>query len=389
MAARRRQGFTLIELLVVITIIGILAAIALPNYIKAKDKAKETQARSSLHSLQVAVERYHTDFEKYPPFLLGGDIEGWKNWHNRYDDAVSNRLATQNNFVQDPLIQWSYLQAYPLNPFVDNGLAVIAQTGAPTGPGGTIQSGDGDPRFGFRGDTMGNMLDDPAWSKHRITGYPAVETSWIELPRTLQNAASLGFVTYPNGTVYMGGGRVLRDNPGGSEAGGGAAILDPEGQLQFAYTFWPGNYFYRGLFDIPVLRKGFTHYDPGGNPGTETNRYIMGTYGAFGTRGQDVIRLETRDFDGGRLWYHQPPPWNPTSPTDYSDIFCGYGDGTQGGEGLPEVAGGGDAYDGPWYPYDFPKGDYGDYIYGAPDGVPDGVILILHAGADGVRSNTY
>ena len=388
MTLRARPGFTLIELLVVITIIGILAAIALPNYIKAKDKAKETQARASLHSIQIACERYHTDFEKFPPFLLGGDIEGWKSWHLRYDEANITRETPGNKWVSDPLLIWGYLQSYPANPFVDKGLAVVAQTGLPSNPALGVQSGDGDPRFGFQGTAMGNLLDDPAWSKHRITGYPAVETSMIELPRTLQNATQLGFVPFQNGTVYLGGGRVLRANAGQGNLGGGAPILDANGALQYAFTFWPGNFFYRGLFEIPILRKGYTHYDPGGNPGTETDRYIMGVYGAFGTNGQDAIRLETHDFNGNQLWYHQPPPWNPTVPTYYSDIFCGYGDDVSG-EGMPEVAGGGNAFDGPWYPYDFPNGDYGDYVYGAPDGVPDGIILLLHAGADSVRSNTY
>ncbi len=55
---KNKKGFTLIELLVVVLIIGIIAAIALPRYQLAMDKAKYTQAMNLLASINQAQRRY-------------------------------------------------------------------------------------------------------------------------------------------------------------------------------------------------------------------------------------------------------------------------------------------------------------------------------------------
>ena len=59
---RRRNGFTLIELLVVIAIIAILAAILMPVFARARDKAREATCKSNMKQIAFAVQEYLDDW---------------------------------------------------------------------------------------------------------------------------------------------------------------------------------------------------------------------------------------------------------------------------------------------------------------------------------------
>jgi type IV pilus assembly protein PilA len=61
----RRGGFTLIELMIVVAIIGILAAIAIPNFLRFQLKAKSSEGKTNIAAIRTAEESYFAEYGSY------------------------------------------------------------------------------------------------------------------------------------------------------------------------------------------------------------------------------------------------------------------------------------------------------------------------------------
>ena len=62
----KKEGFTLIELLIVVAIIGIIAAIAIPNLLNAIQRGKQKRTMADMRAIGTAVESYAVDNNEYP-----------------------------------------------------------------------------------------------------------------------------------------------------------------------------------------------------------------------------------------------------------------------------------------------------------------------------------
>jgi len=111
-----RKAFTLAEILIVVGIIGIIAAIVLPEFQSHTQKAKETAAKDNLRILRNAIEFYAVQHNGIPP---------------GYPDGDPANLPTFPAFRLQLVFDAHYLSELPENPFNDTYQAEVLADGEP------------------------------------------------------------------------------------------------------------------------------------------------------------------------------------------------------------------------------------------------------------------
>jgi general secretion pathway protein G len=102
-----RHGFTLVEILIVVIILGILAAIIIPQFANASSDARTTNLRTTLANVRNQIEVFKAQHNETAPALSGM----WVLLTGRTDTAEANTSAPSGT-------HWGpYLQAAPTNPF--------------------------------------------------------------------------------------------------------------------------------------------------------------------------------------------------------------------------------------------------------------------------------
>jgi type II secretion system protein G len=97
---RSKLAFTLIELLIVVAIIGILAAIAVPNFLNAQVRAKLARAVSNMRAVSVALEAYYIDNNSYCWWATDSN-----NWQGLWQLSTPISYISSENAFRNPFIK--------------------------------------------------------------------------------------------------------------------------------------------------------------------------------------------------------------------------------------------------------------------------------------------
>ena len=132
-SVRNRNGFTLVEILIVVIILGILAAIVIPQFTNASNDARKGNILSQLQTLRAQIQLYKLQHKEQVPALITGD--GGTQWGvlTKYTDINGNTSATADStHVYGP-----YYQHPPVNPLAPTAFgSVLAATA--TGSNGWV-----------------------------------------------------------------------------------------------------------------------------------------------------------------------------------------------------------------------------------------------------------
>lgn len=332
---RTQHGFTLIELLVVIVIIGILAAMALPNFIKAREKAKEAEVKSNIHSIQIALERYAVDTGGfYPLMLYGGDVTDTFVKLGAPTRPANHPIAPGVSYYQPPyetgypgfpgdvdvLVQFGYLSQYPSNPFQRT--RDISKFGKLVTDPATNGFGPLEFHFDTNGLARVNIWAQPfdraLFYVQREVGGEQGNLMWDVSEGQRHAPWPIVVVPVPQpdpATGYI--------NPEYS-----AYAFENTTNYRDDYQFWltPGNFYYYALFEGVGGYSSFVSDAGGPNPNAPITGAIIGFhlagYGTIFNAGQDMYNLYG-DYTERSLFTMNPGPGAQWPPESFADIYVG------------------------------------------------------------------
>ena len=89
------KGFTLIELMIVVAIIGILAAIAIPNFIKFQARSKQSEAKANLKAMFTAEKAFLQEKDRFSSYV--GEVGFAPERNNRYAYFMDSATSAYDN----------------------------------------------------------------------------------------------------------------------------------------------------------------------------------------------------------------------------------------------------------------------------------------------------